>query len=81
MAADLSERVKTDMRLPRVLIQHVEEMAELVGLPKNAFFTVAAAKLAAELSKQYAPGKKRKTMLQDLEKEVQRIFREAKKAA
>lgn len=76
---DLDERVKTDMRLPRVLIQHVEEMAPLVGLPKNAFFTVAAAKLAAELSRQYAPGRKRRKMLDDLEKTVQAIFKEARK--
>jgi phosphopantothenoylcysteine synthetase/decarboxylase len=79
MKVNLSERVKTDMRLPRVLIQHVEEMAELVGLPKNAFFTVAAAMMATFLSRQYAPGKRRKKMLDDLEKEVQKVFREARK--
>jgi hypothetical protein len=80
MAVDLNERVKTDMRLPRLLIKHVEEMAPLVGLPKNAFFTVAAATMAALLSRQYAPGKRRAKMLDALEKEVQTIFREARKA-
>lgn len=77
---DLSERVKTDMRLPRILIQHVEEMALLVGLPKNAFFTIAAAKMAVELSKRYAPGRKRRSMLNSLEREVQRVFKEARQA-
>lgn len=77
---DMSERVKTDMRLPRILIQHVEEMAPLVGLPKNAFFTIAAAKMAVELSKRYAPGRKRRSMLDSLEREIQKIFREARKS-
>lgn len=76
---DLSERVKTDLRLPRVLVLHVEEIARLVGIPKNAFFTIAAAKLAADLAKGYVPGRKRRQFLLALEKEVQKIFREAKK--
>jgi len=80
MMVEMKERVKTDMRLPRLLIQHVEEIADLVGLPKNAFFTVAASMLAVQLSRQYAPGKKRAKLLADLEKEVQKIFKEAKKA-
>jgi len=80
MAADLSERVKTDMRLPRVLIMHVEEMANRVGIPKNAFFTIAAAKLAVELSKRYTRGHKREKMLRELELEVQKIFRAAREA-
>lgn len=81
MVSDLSERVKTDMRLPRALIRHVEEMAELVGLPKNAFFTIAAAQLAASLARGYVPGKKREKMLRELEREIQKIFRDAREAA
>ena len=80
MAADLSERVKTDMRLPRVLIKHVEEMAELVGIPKNAFFTVAAAQLATVLSKRYAPGKKRRKMLDELEALMLKTFSDARES-
>lgn len=78
--ASLDERVKTDMRLPRMLVQHVEEMAELVGIPKNAFFTIAAARLAVELSKRYAPGKKREKMLRELELMVQKIFKAARES-
>jgi hypothetical protein len=74
----MSERVKTDMRLPRMLIQHVEEVAELCGLPKNAFLTVAAAMLATQLSKRYAPGKKRKRMLLELEKMCEQVFVDAR---
>lgn len=80
MADPMSERVKTDMRLPRMLIQHVEEMGDLIGLPKNAFFTIAAAMLATRMSKRYAPGKKRRKMLADLEKLVARCFKEAREA-
>lgn len=77
---DLSDRVKTDMRLPRAVVQHVEEMAESVGLTKNGFFTVAASMLAAKLSRDYVQGRKRRTMLLQLEKEVQKTFKDAKKS-
>lgn len=77
---DLSDRVKTDMRLPRVVVQHVEAMAESVGLTKNGFFTVAAAMMAAGMSRDYALGRKRRTMLLQLEKEVQKVFNDAKKS-
>lgn len=76
----MSERVKTDMRLPRMLVQHVEEVADLCGLPKNAFFTIAAAMLATRLSKRYAPGKKRRKMLLDLERMAKKCFQEAREA-
>lgn len=74
----MGERVKTDLRLPRMLVQHIEEMAELVGLPKNAFITIACAMLATQLSKRYAPGKKRKKMLTDLEKMCEQVFVDAR---
>jgi len=77
---DLSDRVKTDVRLPRVLIQRLDEVAQIVGLSKNGFLTVASAAFIADLSRSFVPGKKRLDMLKDLEEEVRRIFKEAKKS-
>lgn len=75
----LNERVKTDMRLPRRLINLVEEASLQLGIPKNAFMAIAAAKLVAELSKNLGPGKKRLRLIYELEEEVQKIFEDAKK--
>jgi len=72
----MKERVKTDIRLPYKLVKHVEDMAAAVGIPKNAFFTVAAALLAIKLSK-YESGQKRATMLRNLKKEVLAVFEAA----
>lgn len=72
--SDLTDRVKTDLRLPRKLVDHVAAVAQQVGLPKNAFFAVAAAKLASEFSTRYVEGKKRKTLLKELRRDVDKAF-------
>ena len=44
------DRIKTDVRLPPQLMKQVGVVCEKLGVPKNAFFTVAACKFLIELS-------------------------------
>jgi len=44
------ERAKVDLRLPRDLHGQVHEICVLLGIPKNAFFALAAGLLVMELS-------------------------------
>lgn len=44
------DRAKVDLRLPRDLHGQVHEMCDLLGIPKNAFFAMAAGLLLLELS-------------------------------
>lgn len=77
----VADRVKTDMRLPYALAMRVKELADLVGVPMNAFYTLAAAKLCAELGVYVQSGKKRAQLLRELRDLFQRVFSEAEKAA
>jgi len=77
----MAERVKTDMRLPYALSVRVKELADLVGVPMNAFYAMAAAKMCAELSDFVQSGKKRTQLLRELDNLFQRIISEAEKAA
>jgi hypothetical protein len=52
------ERAKVDLRLPRDLHNQVHEMCDLLGIPKNAFFAMAAGLLLLELSPLQNNGKK-----------------------
>jgi len=73
-------RVKTDMRLPRLLVKHVDSIVNQVGIPKNALFTIAASMTVVQLMSLLTPGKKRLRIFYELEELVQKTFEEAKKA-
>lgn len=77
---DMKNRVKTDLRLPKQLVKQVEACCEALGVPKNAFFVLAAIRLAAEMGP-IMPGKKRITLLIEIEKIFQKVISEARKAA
>ena len=72
--ADLSERAKTDIRMPRSLLEQIDEAAEACGLSKNAFFAVGAARLCAELAKTIFSTPKRVSKLKKLQKTVNELF-------
>ena len=75
----IGKRAKTDLRLPRLLIKAVEAVCYALGIPKNAFFALGAARLALKLAP-LIPGRKRGRLVQDLEKIVLKTLDEAKKA-
>lgn len=76
--SDLGERVKTDIRLPRTLLDHVDRVCQAVGLPKNAFITMGTALLVVLLSP-LVPGRRRKTILANAEKIVHDFIKRARR--
>jgi hypothetical protein len=76
-----NKRQKTDMRMPYPLAKRVEELAELVGVPRNAIYAMGAAHLCALLSSLVHPGKKRAQLLQELEDLFQKVISAARKVA
>jgi hypothetical protein len=78
MDASLTERAKIDVRVPRAVLMHVDAMAAATGLNRNAFYLMAIIRLCTELSKRYMPGRKRRTMLNSLEQEFQKLLQEAR---
>ncbi len=79
LGSDLGKRVKTDVRLPRVLLDHVDRVCQAVGLPKNAFISMGAALLVVLLSP-LVPGRRRKTILASAEKIFQTFISRARKS-
>lgn len=77
---DVSERVKTDLRLPRLLMEHVEAVCAAAGVPKNAFFALASGLFLIRMSPALE-GRKRKEVLNDIEALFQKVISNARKAA
>ena len=70
----MSDRVKTDVRLPRALWQRIEDLSDALGIPKNAWISAACAALAVQLAPVLAPGKKREKILEEAKEIFQRII-------
>jgi len=77
---DVSKRVKTDLRLPRDLMRHVEAVCAAAGVPKNAFFALASALFLIRMSPALE-GRKRKEVLKYIEDMFQKVISNARKAA
>jgi len=75
----MERRTKTDMRLPYNLIKRVEEIAEALGVPKNAVFAIAASKLCIEMAPMLSKGKKRVRLVDEMEHLISQIVREIKR--
>ncbi len=77
----MTNRVKTDVRLPKKLVGAVEAVCEALGVPKNAFFVLSSAVFSAMVLPLVSPGKRRVVLLKEIEVEFQRLLAEARKAA
>lgn len=77
----IEARHKTDLRIPKELYASIEEIAkDTLGIPVNAFFTMAASHYAGMVSGNM-PGKKRRELLQILKREFQKMIDKALEAA
>ena len=75
------DRHKTDLRIPRELYATIQEVAQdKLGIPINAFFTMAASHYTAMVSSDL-PGKKRRDIIKTLEREFQKVIDKALDAA
>jgi len=69
----MGTRTKTDIRLPRMLLDSVEQVCYALGIPKNAYFAISVATMTLQLLP-LLPGRKRKRLVQDLEKIVLKVI-------
>ena len=53
----MDSRVRTDVRLPKTLWSQVSKLCHEFGIPKNAFFTIAACSLLSKFSGLKTPKK------------------------
>jgi len=75
----MEDRIKTDLRLPQVLVDHVEQVCYALGIPKNAFFAMGAALLCLKLLP-LLPGSKRPKLVQEIEKFVTEVVEAVKQS-
>lgn len=71
----MAERIKTDLRMPRVLLEWVEEICRGLGISKNAFFSIAGALLALRILP-ILPGTKRSGLFRSLKQFVYQVVEE-----
>lgn len=76
---NMSDRIKTDVRFPRQLVEHVETCCQATGMPKNAFIAMGAAILVVMLTP-LLPGQRRKHVLDRIEEMFQTLITKARKA-
>lgn len=80
-AGPLDKRVRTDVRMSERILRVMDEQCQTLGIPKNAFFTMAACILAVKFVPLLKGTKKRKTMLSNIEKLFQETLDEARAAS
>ena len=73
----VSGRVRADVRIPREFLEPIQDVCERIGLPKNAFYSLAGALLLVELIPLLSRSKKREDYLNT----VSKIFQKALKTA
>lgn len=77
---DMEKRLRTEFRLPKLLVQQVEPMCRYLGIPKNAYFALAAALLTLELAPLVPSKRKRLSLVASLEKFLLDTIEKVKKA-
>ena len=76
----LGKRKKTDIRIPFVLANRVEEMSEAMGITMNSYYALSVTYTTVLFSSLVLPGKKRAQLLIEIGNAFQKIIEEAKKA-
>lgn len=75
------DRIKTDVRLTPAIAGAAEEMARVLGVPKNAVISFAIASMFLSYGALAPKGRKRLDLLESLERQVREAFAAAKHAA
>lgn len=73
----MSERTKTSLMLPNRLTPEVEKVRAMLGVSKSDFAAMGMALLAVHLAPLEKTPRKREQLLAALEREFQKIFKEA----
>lgn len=72
------DRIKTDLRFPPELIDSVEQVTTALGIPKNAFFVLAASLLVLQLTPLLRT-KSRKQLVMTMQDLFQKVVHEITK--
>lgn len=64
------DKLRMELRVPRELVEHVDQAASMVGLSRSAFFAIAVSLLAAETSQVFLMGAQRKHLFERLEERI-----------
>jgi hypothetical protein len=78
LLGSMGPRIKTDLRLPPAFLEKVDEVCVALGVPKNAFFVLAASMLALQLAPMVR-GKSRKQLILAMQDSFQKILSEVVK--
>lgn len=81
MASPLDERVKTDVRFPERVLRDMNEQCVRLGIPKNAFITMAICCQIVAMSPFMKGQKKRMALLRNVETLFQKTIAEAREAS
>lgn len=77
----VKDRVKTDIWIGKRIRELADLYSETLDVPRNVVFSMALALWASIMSPILKKGGKRKTLILQMQKEVNRIFDELKKQA
>ena len=72
------KRIKTDIRVAPAIAATVADTARRLGVSRNAVHTMSVALFAAQMSPLLGTTRKRKAMLEQIERELKQLFDEAK---
>lgn len=75
----LDQRVRTDVRMSARVLRILGEQGRVLGIPKNAMFTIGACFLAARLTPLLSGVKKRGVMLDKIEALFEETLESARK--
>lgn len=75
----LDDRIKTDVRFPERVLRHLTDQANRLGIPKNAYVTMALCRQIADLARFTQGKKKRQALLNDVASLFQKTLDEARR--
>ena len=75
----LDDRIRTDLRFPERVMRHLTEQAERLGIPKNAYITMALCRQIVDMSRFMKGSKKRAQLLKEVEALFQKTMDEARR--
>lgn len=77
----LENRKKEDVRVPENLREIVGKLSRVLGVPKNAFYVLAAGYFALRYAPMVTSARSRDSMIDALEAELREILKEIRKAS
>ena len=81
----MAKRVKTDLRLPKILADRMKDLADQIGIPANAVYAAAAASFVVQFAKltslsgSLPSARRSEALVSEMERMFQNILAEVRK--